>query len=370
MNRKRVMHVITSTGVGGAENMLYKYLSNTNQDLIEHYVISLVGIDNFGLKIKQLNIPIHGLSKPIYTLKGVRELYKVTKEFDPDILQSWLYHSDLVCLVLKLFLNIKLCWNIRSYKVYKFQKLTGLLVKFLALFSKVPDVILINSLASKDYHQKIWYRPKRWEYIPNGFDPSVFKIRSEIKSDFRDKLNIDPKDYVIGMVSRYSSDKDHDTFLRACSLIFKQRPNTHFVMVGANVDSCNSKLMELINELDIYQNVHLLGVRTDIHLIMPCFDIVCSSSLDEAFPNVIGEAMSAAVPCVVTDVGDCALLVGDTGRIVLSGSPEHMSAACLDLLELPKEELDHLGIKARNRILQEFSIQKISVKYDSIYLGL
>ena len=368
--KKKVLHIITTTGVGGAENMLYKYLCNSDKNQIDHSVISLKTIDILGDKIKELNIPVNGLSRPIYTLKGMKELYGLVREFDPDILRSWLYHSDLVSLILKFFLRAKLCWNIRSYKVYKFKRSTGMLVRVLSLFSKVPDVILINSLASKDYHHSIWYRPRRWEYIPNGFDPSIFKMRSGIESDFRDNLNIASEDCIIGMVSRYSSDKDHDTFLRACSLINKERSNTHFVMVGANVDFCNSKLMKLIDELDIHQNVHLLGIRTDIHLIMPCFDIVCSSSLDEAFPNVIGEAMSAAVPCVVTDVGDCALLVGDTGKIVRSGSPEHMSAACLDLLKLPKEELNDLGVKARDRIMQEFSIQKISVKYDSIYLGL
>ena len=116
MIKRKVLHVITTTGVGGAENMFYKYLSNSDKDIIQHGVISLTGIDIVGSKIEALNIPVHGLTKPIYTLKGIKELHTVVKNFNPDVMQSWLYHSDLVCLVLRLFLRFKLCWNIDPTK--------------------------------------------------------------------------------------------------------------------------------------------------------------------------------------------------------------------------------------------------------------
>ena len=370
MRKKRVLHVITSTGVGGAENMLYKYLSYSDKEVIDHSVISLKDLDHFGGKIKDLDIPIHGLSKPIYTLSGIKEFYKTSKEFNPDILQSWLYHSDLACLILNLFLKIKLCWNIRSYKVYKFQKITGALVRFLAIFSKVPDVIIINSLASKDYHHRILYRPKRWEHVPNGFDLSFNKDKPDLVIDIRSELNIPPESLIIGMIARYSKDKDHKTFLKACSLINKELPNVHFVMIGNQIDRFNLKLVNISDQLKISNQVHMLGTRNDIPQVMPNFDIVCSSSIDEAFPNTIGEAMAASVPCVVTDVGDCALLVGDTGRVVESKSPVSLSKECLNLLRMPNHERLNLGKEARNRIAKHFSIKNITKKYDEIYLGL
>ena len=241
--------------------------------------------------------------------------------------------------------------------MYKFQKLTGLLVKFLALFSKVPDVVIINSLASRDYHHKILYRPRRWEHIPNGFDLSVYKTRSQSDIDIRSELNIPSSDFLIGMIARYSSDKDHETFLRSCSLINKQLPKVQFVMIGSNVDQSNDALLNISNELNISNKVYMLGVRDEISQLISNFDVVCSSSVDEAFPNVIGEAMAAAVPCVVTDVGDCALLVGETGRIVQSGNPILMSAGCIELLSMSNEERINLGMQARNRVKKYFSIQ-------------
>lgn len=368
--RRKVLHVITATGVGGAENMLYKYLCNSNKNYLDHSVVSLTGIDEFGLKIKALQIPVYALSKPIYTLQGMRELYILAKQLRPDLLQSWLYHSDLVALILSFLLKSKLCWNIRSYKVFKYSILTAMLVRVLALFSRVPDAVIINSIASMNYHHKICYRPNRWEYVPNGFDPNIFKRKSELKNDIRTELDIASHSNIVGMVARYSIEKDHESFLRACSLIHKVLPSVQFVMMGNGVDQLNLRLTHIIDELDLHDCVHLLGVRLDVPAIVPYFDIACSSSIDEAFPNVIGEAMTAGVPCVVTDVGDCAMVVGDTGRVVPLGDPKYISDACLELLSLPETERRDLGYQARIRAIKEFSIQKISAKYDDIYLSI
>ena len=350
--------------------MLYKYLCNSNRDFIDHSVISLTGIATFGIKIEELEIPVYGLSKPIYSFQGMRQLYGLAKKLKPDVVQSWLYHSDLVSLVLKCFLKFKLCWNIRSYKVYKYKRSTGILVRFLAFFSKVPDAVIINSIASKEYHHKIWYRPKKWEYVPNGFDLSIFKQRPELDNDIRNELGIDSNSIIIGMVARYTLEKDHESFLRACSLINQTVPSAQFVMVGEGVDKLNLKLTNIVTELDLDDRVHLLGVRLDIPAIVPYFDVACSTSIDEAFPNVVGEAMAAAVPCVVTDVGDCALVVGSTGSVVPVGSPTYISDACLELLRLPVSLRQDLGVQARKRIMKEFSIKKISARYDQIYLRL
>ena len=172
------------------------------------------------------------------------------------------------------------------------------------------------------------------------------------------------------MVARYSNDKDHHTFLKACSLINRKLKNVHFVMVGLNIDNLNFELLIIIKKLGLEDRVHMLGKRDDIPEIIPFFDVLCSSSLDEAFPNVVGEAMSAAIPCVVTDVGDCSVLVGDTGKVVPQEIKRDISEACLNLLKMPEEKRIKLGKKARTRIAQKFSIQKISNQYDQIYLSL
>ena len=369
---KKILHIITSTDVGGAEGMLFKYLSNSNRNLLSHHVVSLTGIGKTGLKIKNIGIPIYTISTSVYSLKGLKELYCIFKTIDPEILQSWLYRSDFFSLFLKIFKpKVILCWNIRAYKVCNYMKTKKcFLIRLLALFSKIPKVIIINSTVSLEYHKKIGYHPRRWKYIPNGFDvPNYDKSQKDL-SKFKRKLKIHKDTMIIGMVARFSIEKDHLTFLKACSLIKKMIPDVHYILVARKVEKSNKELSSIIKKLHLEKNVHLLGEREDIHKITSYFDIACSSSIDEAFPNVIGEAMSSSVPCVVTDVGNSAKLVGDTGLIVEPKNPKQISDACIKLLNKSKNDRQKLGLKARQRIINHFSIHKISSQYDQVYKKL
>lgn len=368
---KKVLHIITSTNVGGAESMLYKYLVNSDRSLLNHHVISLSELGNIGLKIRSTGIPVYALSSPIYSVRGLKELHSVFKSIAPNIIQSWLYHSDFISLLLKTFNpNVILCWNIRSYKVCRYKSSTCFLVRLLALFSRIPNVVIINSIASQEHHKKIGYKPKRWEYIPNGFDTNLFKQKQDLSCNLKRELGMHADVLLIGMVARFSSEKDHKTFLHACFLINNIFPDVYYILIGMNVDSSNTDLSNIISELHLNSRVHLLGERDDVHTIMSCFDITCSSSIDEAFPNVVGEAMSSEVPCVVTNVGDSALLVGDTGVVVESKSPKKIADACIELLKKPEYIRRQIGSKARQRIIDNFSIDQISSRYDQVYTEL
>jgi glycosyltransferase involved in cell wall biosynthesis len=112
---------------------------------------------------------------------------------------------------------------------------------------------------------------------------------------------------------------------------------------------------------------HLLGPVDNIPRLMSALDIATSSSIVEGFPNVVGEAMASGVPCVVTDVGDCALIVGDSGRVVAPRDPEALAAAWAELLELPDGERLALGAKARERVKDNFSIGSVVAAYESLY---
>jgi glycosyltransferase involved in cell wall biosynthesis len=162
--------------------------------------------------------------------------------------------------------------------------------------------------------------------------------------------------------------KDHANFLRAAAILTRSHPGIYYFLVGAQVDCHNAELNALISELGLRRNVRLLGRRHDMDKVSAALDVACSSSAyGEGFPNVIGEAMSCAVPCVVTDVGDSARIVADTGRVVPPEAPIALATALRDLVEGSAQTRCALGVRARERIVQHFSLDAITQQYEELY---
>jgi glycosyltransferase involved in cell wall biosynthesis len=180
-------------------------------------------------------------------------------------------------------------------------------------------------------------------------------------------LNVSDQDTLIGLIARYDPMKDHDNFLKAASFLARDNPSVHFVLVGYKVDKNNKTIMRTINESGHEGHFHLLGERGDIPRIIPALDIVTSSSSSEGFPNTIGEAMACGVPCVVTDVGDSALLVGDTGKVVPPRNPQSLADGWREIIELGNEDQRRLGMAARRRIEKEFTLPAVVARYEEFY---
>jgi glycosyltransferase involved in cell wall biosynthesis len=114
-----------------------------------------------------------------------------------------------------------------------------------------------------------------------------------------------------------------------------------------------------------------LGQRSDTPALNAALDMaVSASSYGEGFPNVLGEAMACGAPCVTTDVGDSALVVGDAGRVVKPNDPEALADAINDLLSLPASARQQLGAAARARIEAHFSLASVARQYAELYASL
>jgi len=235
------------------------------------------------------------------------------------------------------------------------------------MLSDLPKYIIYNSKTGAEQHEHNGYKASKRVLIPNGFDTELFQPSMKAYNSVRKELDINPKATVIGLVGRYHYLKGHNNFLKAASILIKKYPGIQFVLVGSQIDRDNAELHEKIGQLGLSQNVHLLGERFDIPRLTAAFDIATSSSISEGFPNVIGEAMSCAVPCVVTDVGDSAWVIADSGRVVAAQNPEALVAAWVDLLEMGKEMRLVLGRQARRRIMDNFSISAVVKQYEVLY---
>jgi glycosyltransferase involved in cell wall biosynthesis len=203
--------------------------------------------------------------------------------------------------------------------------------------------------------------------IPNGFDLARFQPDALRRSAVRAELGVGDDVPLVGLIGRFDPQKNHAGFFEAAGCLLRRLPMVHFVLAGKGIDEGNRALMRMVETAGVGHVTHLLGLRSDIPHLMAALDVLASSSYGEAFPNVLGEAMASGVPCVVTDVGDSAYIVGDTGRVVLPGNMAGLAAAIEDLLTLPAAERAALGERARARVAEHFEIGRVVQQYERFY---
>lgn len=371
--RLRILHLITDLHIGGAENMLAKLVTAGDRQRFESMVVSMTDGGFFRSAIEQADVRVTslGMRRGIPNPIALFRLQRLMRAARPDILQTWLYHADLLGLLTRGWRRTpRLAWNLRGSNVHM-SKLSTFVVLALARLSYLPDVIVCNTETGSRIHAGMGYRPRRWEFIPNGFDLDEFHPDPEAGARLRAGLGLSADSLLVGLVARYDPMKDHANFLRAVGILAKTREDVHFVLIGRDVDPKNVVLSRTIAELDLDGRVHMLGERTDIPAVTAALDIATSSSAyGEGFPNAVGEAMACAVSCVVTDVGDSRVIVGDTGRVVPPNDPEALANAWRELLDAGTEGRRRLGAAARQRIEKRYSLPTVIRRYEDLYQQL
>lgn len=262
-------------------------------------------------------------------------LMKAARATRPDILHGYLSESNLMALFLKPFCGFpRVAWGVRDSQTDA--ALWGVLGRLSfglnCLLARFADVIICNSKAGRDYYLARGYPAHKTHVIPNGIDTVRFRpVRHHHTLTF-------------GMVGRLSPMKDIATFLRAAALV----PGARFVIVGSGDETYAREMRQLALTLGV--NVSWMPAQDDMMPVYASLDcLVSSSAYGEGFSNVIGEAMACDVPCIASDVGDSAWIIGDPGRIFPAG--DHLTlAACMRAFQ-PSE--------TRSRIVREFSVDRL-----------
>lgn len=370
----KIIHVITAIDIGGAETALFKLLSFGNIAKEDVLVVSLTTKGEIGFQLTQKGFQVIALNmKSMFSLPMTfYSLMKLIRANNPDIVQCWLYHADLIGGVVSKISGVKhVVWGVRSTELKSGSYLTSLIRKLCALLSYfIPSKIICVAEAAKAKHVALGYARRKMVVIGNGFDLSVSEIEYESIKLFKQALNIKDHHVVVGSVGRFSTIKGHDIFIEAIKLMIEEYPNLKILMIGRNVDKKNKQLLRWIDKTQNSENFILLGERRDIPLCMAVMDIFCLHSRSEGFPNVLGEAMSAGLSCISTDVGDAAELLGDTGIIVYRNNPEYLARGLKELVSNSKERNKLIGRKAKQRIEKKFSIESTCQKFEAIYREL
>lgn len=376
LNRITIAHLITELNMGGAERMLEKLVSRMNRKRFRSIVISMTDIGPIGKKIITERIPVFNLEmisgRP--SLMGMGKFFRVIRRESVDIIQTWLYHADLLGLLIGKLAGVKeIVWGIRCSDMdfRNYRALTNLTVKVNSKLSFMTNAIVFNSVMGKKVHRDIGYRTKRMILIPNGFDTEKFYPDKTAKKWLLDQIGLQNDAILIGIIARWDPMKDQENFLKAASLLAEKEDSVHYIMVGLGIDSDNQRIRSFMNSNILKDRLHLLGLRKDVARIMAALDIVSSSSAyGEGFSNTLGEAMACGVPCVVTDVGDSARIVGETGRVVPPKNPEALANAWKGLIDIGQEERRSLGLSARKRIKENFEISNVVKQYEDLYISL
>lgn len=370
----RVTHVITDLGVGGAQIMLQHLVARLQLSGTANTVIALGGVSPRFEAIRQLGVPLHplGMTPPVPGPRQWLRLGRVIAASKPDVVHTWMYHADLMAgLTTRLSGIAPVVWGLHHTpdKAERLKPLTKGIMRLNGLLSaRIPDRIVCCAHASKAAHVALGYDEQRMVVINNGFDIDVFRPDPDARQSVRRELQVEESTPLIGLMARFHPQKDHRTFLRAAARLAAERADVRFLLAGRAVNSENPELRAWLAGSGLAGRVHLLGTRHDMpRLVAACDLITSSASVGEAFPLVLGEAMACGVPCVTTDVGDSATLVGPTGRVVAPRDSDAMAAAWNAFLAMPAEERRRLGQLARQRIASHFPLSACASAYREVY---
>ncbi len=371
-NRIKVCHIITGLTTGGAETVLKRLIESDPESIPDIVVVSLThplaiigeSLLNQGVKVYALNLSPLGFNIPII----LWQLVKLIRQYQPQIVQTWMYHADLLGGVAAYLAGQRnIVWNIRIAAVPKDNKLTIAIVRISALLSHwLPQKIVCVAEAAKRLHIDYGYDANRMVVIHNGLDIANFTANTAQIAALRQQCFAE-NEMVIGWVGRFHPDKGHENFVKAAAIIVKSYPQAKFLLVGEDCDVNNTQLMASLTGRDLLRHFILLGERSDVPVCLAVMDIFCMPSSNEGFPNALVEAMAMGLPCIATDVGDTAFLVGDTAIVVPPQNEQALAEGLLQVIALSAKQREQMGQQAKERVRSEFSIEKARARFEAVY---
>lgn len=371
--KKKIIHIVSGLGLGGAEILLYRLLTvwSKNEE-VEHIVISLRNNCSFDFSKLNIKCYIFDLKLPWSAVKTLWRLKKFISFENPDLIHAWMYHGCFVAAMLSNS-NVPVVWGIH----HSLHDLTGeklsirLLIKgcyYLSHMLQVKKIIYVSE-TSRSHHTAYGYAKDKSLIIPNGFDGSIFHKNPEAGYRIRTLLGIDKNQLVLGSFGRYHPVKNHRLLLESFECALRALPQLILILAGTGLEASNRELMNLLIELKITDKVLLLGPRNDMADLYNALNGYVLSSKSESFPNVLGEALACGVPCITTNVGDAEKILGGHGIVVKIHDKECLSEAFLTYFNLDMKAREEMGVKGRGHILNLYSIESIAQQYSYLYLN-
>jgi len=373
-----VLHLVNGLARGGAEVLLMRLTKGLKTEGFNQSVVAVLPDGALAPEFEKTGIRIETLGvKGLFSgVRGIFRLASMIRREKPDLIQTWMYHSALIGEIAALlsFRFPKTLWSIHHTTLGKeSSKFTTRVVhRILAALSfRMPERIIYCSQASVDIHHEGKFDKAQTELIFNGTDTAIYHADPDAKKALRAEFGIPMDAPLVGMAGRYHPQKDFANLLKAFAILQETNPHAHLMGCGTGVTRETAALRELADACPNPSNVHLVGPRMNMPKVYPAFSISALSSCEgEAFPLVLGEAMACEVPCVATDVGDSALIIGNTGHIVPPRDSKALAAALKKLMDLSPDELSVYGKKSRQRVEDQFTLKTYVQSHAKLYRSI
>jgi glycosyltransferase involved in cell wall biosynthesis len=285
----------------------------------------------------------------------------------PAIVHGYLGLSNTLATVMRPLHGGTVVWGARASDVdtTRYDRLARLDDWIERKLARRPRLIIANSFAGRRHLIDRGFPDGSIAVIHNGIDVERFRPDAEARSRVRAELGLADGELAIGRIGRIDPQKDYPTFLRAAALVARSAPRCRFVCVGYDPHGLRSGFEELARDLGVAERVSWLGQRRDMAAVYNALDLnVSSSAWGEGTPNAIAEGMACGVPAVVTDSGDSAWTVGQTGLVTPKGDPEALARAILAMLErIRRGEADRAAIRAR--IVDTMSLDSLAQRTEA-----
>jgi glycosyltransferase involved in cell wall biosynthesis len=357
----RVLHVITTLGLGGAERMLSSLVTASSQANVTHAVASLVPGGVYAGRLRDAGVPVTELAVGPWPPNPwpLTTLARLIRRTQPHIVQGWMYHGDLVATLAVMLSGrrrqTQLAWTLQCSQMdaRQYRRQLRVVIRTCAAISGRADIVISNSEAGLASHVALGYRPNRARVIHPGIDTERFRPDRESARSVRQELGLPAGAPVVAHIARLDPMKDHACLRKAMGGL----PAVHVLAIGLGTEALPGP-----------PTLHRLGQRADVERLLTACDVsVSSSAFGEGFPNSLAESMAVGVPVAATDVGDTCTIVGDTGHVVPPGSPGQLADAILHLLRESSDARQARGARARARVVTHFGRPRMVDRFTALY---
>lgn len=339
-----VAHFIASPGGGGAEAMLRNLVSAMDHSKWRTVVIVMDGRPwpDVVARLREAGVEVHDLEAAAFLKKDTLvKLVRLLRQIRPDLLQTWMHHADFVGGWCARLAGVRqVVWGIHCREIHAnpgdsplkmqvFRQLLGWSSRW------VPARVISCSAAAMEDHVPLGYPIQRMKWVPNGIDTSHFVPDVESRQAIRRELRVPDEAQLVGYIGRFHEMKDLATWLRAAALLQLRKPGVHFWLCGGDEMELNDCARAALSVMPHRHQIHFTPFRADPQRAYPALDLFSLSSRTEACPMTVMEALSCGVPCVTTDVGDCARLLEGVGLVASVRDPEALARAWEEVLAHP-----------------------------------